>query len=88
MKQYGYVIEMKKTSSSYPGFYSVGTPYARSLQHAFVSDRAEARVNCFTDETVRKVGLFKNGRPKRVVKKERKQNLDRNSNHERTRKTI
>lgn len=67
IKKYGYVIEMKRTSSDYPGFYSGGLPYARPLQFAIVYNREAAREVRFRDETVRKVELSTDGKPKRVV---------------------
>lgn len=67
MKKYGYVIEMKKSSPHYPGYYK-GANYAGPLWAATVFNRDTARELRFRDETVRKVELFKNGKPKKVVK--------------------
>ena len=68
MKKYGYVIEMKKTSSNYPGFYDAGFHYAGPLRDAAVYTRSWARGLCWGDETVHKVELFKNGKPKKIIK--------------------
>lgn len=72
MKKYGYVVEMRKQSAHYPGFYQnfyqnkVG--YAGPLRTAKVVSRNIAYAIRWDDEVVRKVELFKNGKPKRVVK--------------------
>lgn len=66
-RKYGYVIEMRKTSDSYPGFYST-SHYAGPLRSAEVFRKQLAYALRYEDETVRRVELFKNGNPKRVVK--------------------
>jgi len=69
-KKYGYVIEMRKTSEYYPGFYQDGGKrgYAGPLRTAFVDTRRVAfMLRDVGVETVRKVELFKNGNPKRII---------------------
>lgn len=67
MKKYGYVIEMRKTSSHHPGFFGFNGNYAGPLRSASVFNRRKAYYLRATDETVRKVELFKNGKPKKIV---------------------
>ena len=68
MKKYGYVIEIRKTNKNYPMYYSGGVTYKRPLKFARVHSRTEAYGLRYKGETVRKVELFKNGNPKKVVK--------------------
>ena len=78
MKKYGYVIEMRKTSFHYPGYYcnfqsSGSCEYACCwLRNAAVFKRGEAYSLRYDNETVRKVELFKSGKPKRVVSPRRR----------------
>ena len=68
MKKYGYVIETRETSPHYPGFYSTSlTRYAGPLRSAAVNTRSMAYVLRDTCEIVRRVELFKNGKPKRII---------------------
>lgn len=69
MKKYGYVIEMRKNSTSYPGYYTGGPRYSRPLKFAAVYSRAEAYSLRYEEETVRKVELFKNGSPKKIIRR-------------------
>lgn len=68
-KKHGWVIEMKKNSSDYPGFYQIYVAlYSGPLRTAFVCrSRQFARRIAAKDETARKVEFYKNGKPKKVV---------------------
>ena len=69
MKKYGYVLEMRKTSHHYPGYYQgrLGHNFSGALRTAKVYSRDVARYLRNSYETVRKVELFKNGKPKKIV---------------------
>ena len=67
MKTYGYVIEMRKTSPFYPGFYQGNVLYAGPLRSAEVYSQYIAYTLRWDDEMVRRVELFKNGKPKRII---------------------
>ena len=68
-KMYGWVIEMKKGNTDYPGFYQdYGHPYSGPLCTAWVyRSRQTARWMVDPDEVVRKVSLYKNGKPKKII---------------------
>ena len=71
--KYGYVLEMHKGCRNYPGFYQkeMGR-YVGPLRTANVLGRNMAYALRYDNETVRKVELFKNGKPKRLVKLRRR----------------
>jgi len=71
-KKHGWVIQMKKNSKDYPGFYIEYElyPYSGPLRTAFVCEnRRFARQLTRKDEIVRKVELFKNGKAKKIIGK-------------------
>ena len=68
VKKYGYVLEMRKGTRNYPGFYQKEmNRYVGPLRSAKVLSRNMAYVLRYGNEIVRKVELFKNGKPKRIV---------------------
>jgi hypothetical protein len=74
MKKHGWVIEMKKDSTDYPGFYQNDgflevLSYSGPLQTSLVCERRSyARRLKRGDEVIRKVELGKNGEAKRIIK--------------------
>lgn len=71
MKSHGWVIEMKKSSNYYPGYWKMRGIAAYSVSRlrdarVFV-DRITARYMANDMEVVRMVSLFKNGNAKKII---------------------
>ena len=66
IRKYGYVIELSENQP--PKFYQKKAGvYSGTLRTAVVVGRNMAYTLRYDNETVRKVELFKNGKPKRII---------------------